>query len=1105
MNLTHLFFCFFFALSFSVIANDDVVQDDDVAQLENKISLLKSEPESSDNQTLIDTYEQTIVFLNESKLHSDRAKRYQTLMDNFPQQSAQLQQQIKQYQSTPFPDTNQWSKKALEEELALRTSQLLALQQTKEDKKRLVNEIEKQVSGFQQTIDKLRSELVSLQHKLDIQSFDTDSDKVSQAKLVLTQVNESALSNQILALELEQISAGNRYEIYRLNIDLLDKQIIDLQNFIYHLQQDVNARLKQAAESAIARGERLAQQSVSSSPLFNQLLKDNQIYSDNLNALTKQLDESLEVQSSVDRQMDEINTAVDNIREQVEWLKVSSAFGEHLRTRLSQLPKAPPLEATEQNIVSTRLAKYDYQQALEGLNNISVAQKRYIKEADHTFSVAEQQEIRALLETRKQLLTQLLTLSENYIYEQAKLKVSYSQMTAKIDQIQDIANQYLFWIPNTKAISTNLFSDTLVATSWLLSQSNTQQIPLAIKDKIHTDGIAYAIGFIVLIYCWIFSNRNFRHYLKNTAERVGKVTQDKISYTFNNVLVSILLALPVPALLFSLAHLLLTSWKYPFAQNLGSALINVSLGLWLFLIIKNLARPHGLFIAHFKWQEQLVLQQYRKFRAMVMLALPAFGIYSFASHYEGEPIYNSLGLFAFITLNCALAMFYWHVYVAKLPLTYRNTNRKNPHILHHVVMPLLIVVNILNCVMALSGYFYTANALLNQFQFSVFIMMLFVLTYYLIHRWMFIQKRRLAFERAKARRAEILAQREKEEEEPETRVEQFDNIEEPEIDLDTISAQSLGLLRTLLYLSYALLMIYLWAQVYSAFSFLDSVTVWNSSSSLNGKDIIDPVTLQDLIFAIFSLWTMFVVVKNLSGALELLILQHIDFAPGTGFAITTIAKYLVIIIGVTVGCSFMGIDWSKTQWLAAALTVGLGFGLQEIFANIVSGLMILFEKPIRIGDTVTIRDLTGTVSKIKTRATTLVDFDRKEIIVPNKAFITEQFINWELSDPIVRVIIHVGVTFDSDPVTVTNTLFKAMGSCSLVLETPQPQAYFVGYSNGIKQFECRVFVNDSDNLMPIKHEVYSAIDKTFKEANIIINNPQLDINIKRASKISHTR
>ena len=97
------------------------------------------------------------------------------------------------------------------------------------------------------------------------------------------------------------------------------------------------------------------------------------------------------------------------------------------------------------------------------------------------------------------------------------------------------------------------------------------------------------------------------------------------------------------------------------------------------------------------------------------------------------------------------------------------------------------------------------------------------------------------------------------------------------------------------------------------------------------------------------------------------------------------------------------------QWFVTAMGVGLGFGLQEIFANIVSGLMILFEKPIRIGDTVTIRDLTGSITRINTRATTLTDWDRKEIIVPNKAFITEQFINWSLSDTVTRIVLTIPV------------------------------------------------------------------------------------------------
>lgn len=125
---------------------------------------------------------------------------------------------------------------------------------------------------------------------------------------------------------------------------------------------------------------------------------------------------------------------------------------------------------------------------------------------------------------------------------------------------------------------------------------------------------------------------------------------------------------------------------------------------------------------------------------------------------------------------------------------------------------------------------------------------------------------------------------------------------------------------------------------------------------------LEPITLGAVLIAILVLIITTQLVRNLPALLELAILQHLDLTPGTGYAITTITKYLLMLIGGLVGFSMIGIEWSKLQWLVAALGVGLGFGLQEIFANFISGLIILFEKPIRIGDTVTIRDLTGSVT-----------------------------------------------------------------------------------------------------------------------------------------------
>jgi potassium efflux system protein len=293
-----------------------------------------------------------------------------------------------------------------------------------------------------------------------------------------------------------------------------------------------------------------------------------------------------------------------------------------------------------------------------------------------------------------------------------------------------------------------------------------------------------------------------------------------------------------------------------------------------------------------------------------------------------------------------------------------------------------------------------------------------------------------------------------------------------------------------------------WSEIQSAFIFLDTISLWDASSTLNGIEYVDPITLKSCLLALIIFVLTLVLIRNLSGALELLILQHLDLSPGTGFAITTLAKYMTISIGFVVGFNFLGVDWAKTQWLVAALTVGLGFGLQEIFANFVSGLIILFEKPIRIGDTVTIRDLTGSISKIQTRATTIVDWDRKEIIVPNKAFITEQFINWSLSDSITRVIINIGVEFNSDIELVTKLLLESAEENSLSLDNPGPEVFFIEFAQHALRFEVRCYVSEMGHRLTMTHELNTRITHVFKEHNIRIALPQLDLRVKDGFKVS---
>lgn len=198
----------------------------------------------------------------------------------------------------------------------------------------------------------------------------------------------------------------------------------------------------------------------------------------------------------------------------------------------------------------------------------------------------------------------------------------------------------------------------------------------------------------------------------------------------------------------------------------------------------------------------------------------------------------------------------------------------------------------------------------------------------------------------------------------------------------------------------------------------------------------------------------------------------------------------------------LGIKWSNLQWLIAALGVGLGFGLQEIVANFISGLIVLFERPFKIGDAVTIGGITGTVNRIQIRATTIMDWDRKELIVPNKEFITGQLINWSLSDQILRIIIPVGIAYGSDTDLAEKLMKKAIRNNPLIVKKPAPSVVMVNFGDNTLNYELRVFINNIDHWVEMRHTLHKAIDRAFREEGIIIAFPQRDVHLDIDSPLS---
>jgi potassium efflux system protein len=798
-----------------------------------------------------------------------------------------------------------------------------------------------------------------------------------------------------------------------------------------------------------------------------------------------------------------VRQALTTLREQSQWLGASNMLGEALRAQVARLPEMPKPQQLDTEMAQLRVHRMRYEDLLN-----KQPQLRQIRQADGKVLTAEQNRIlEAQLRTQRELLNSLLQGGDTLILELTKLKVSNSQLEDALKEVNEATHRYLFWTADVSPMGFSWPLEIVQDLRRLLSLNTISQLGKASAMVLTSKETLFPLfGALILVGVSIYSRRHFTRFLERSSARVGKVTQDHFWLTMRTVFWSILVASPLPVLWATLGYCLQEAWPYPLAVAIGDGVTATVPLLWAVMICATFARPTGLFVVHFGWPRNRVARGLRYYLMSIGFIVPLIMALIMFDNLNDREFSGSLGRLCFILICGALAIVTLSLKRAGIPL-YVDKSGNGDNMANHLLWNLLLCAPLSAILAAAVGYLATAQALLARLETSVAIWFLLLVVYHIIRRWMFIQRRRLAFERARHRRAEILAQRARGEEDAahQLSTEGTADIDEPEVDLDAISVQSLRLVRSILMLIALLSVIFLWSEIHSAFGFLENIPLWDVTSTVQGVESLEPITLGAVLIAILVFIITTQLVRNLPALLELALLQHLELTPGTGYAITTITKYLLMLFGGLVGFSMIGIEWSKLQWLVAALGVGLGFGLQEIFANFISGLIILFEKPIRIGDTVTIRDLTGSITKINTRATTISDWDRKEIIVPNKAFITEQFINWSLSDSVTRVVLTVPAPVDANSEEVTQILYTAAERCSLVIDNPPPEVFLVDLQHGLQLFELRIYAAEMGHRMPLRHEIHQLILAGFREHGIDLPFPPFQMRLesldgKRAAK-----
>jgi potassium efflux system protein len=708
--------------------------------------------------------------------------------------------------------------------------------------------------------------------------------------------------------------------------------------------------------------------------------------------------------------------------------------------------------------------------------------------------------VREVLRTKRESLQLLRKDYEEYSDDLTEYGTALESLLARVEEFGGFIDRHVLWMRSTGPIHQMAFPRELP-----ISVTDWRPLGRAVFDDLAANPLAYLVSVLLLIALFGLQPK-FRSSLRALGDRTSKALSDRYAFTLHALADTVLLSLPWPFLLWFLAWRLtamaggLRNGLYDLTESVGRGLHVAAAFLFALVIARQVCRAKGLSVKHFRWDANAVSVARRYLIAMMFVLTPVVFLVATTEEYSVSVWRESLGRVAFIFGMIALAVISQRMLRPRGGIFTARLQRHRGGWLddtRYLWYPTAVLAPVVLAGASAAGYHYTAVEFARRLAYTAGFAVLLLLIHALLVRWLFVAQRRLAIEQARKKRAAALEAKAG----APDQVSPPPEIDEAALNLVSIGDQTRKLLRAGVVLFVFFGLWFIWADILPALSFMKDVELWTHTVEEVGAaggvvTKVEHLTLASVAAAVIVTIVTLVLAKNIPGLLEITLLQRLPLDTGGRFATTSIARYFIIVVGVVIAFGMIGISWSKIQWLVAAITVGLGFGLQEIFANFVSGLMLLFERPIRIGDTVTVSGVTGTVTRIRIRATTVTDWDRKELVIPNKEFITGQVINWTLSDSILRVIIPVGIEYGSDTDLAEELLLKVAGETPHVLEDPKSRVLFMDFADSALNYELRVFVPSIDYLLKVRHLLHKGIDREFRQAGIVIAFPQRDLHLK---------
>lgn len=1076
-----------------------------VETLQARIAELEASAGQAGAEADLAAYRQALASLQELERYTAQAREYESAGIEAPIRQAELRQRpALEVQAEPRSTlTGEETVETVEQQLAVARAELLAAGQVVEGLAERINSMRSRPGSVRQRLTAASEALRNLQvgpgaAALPGTTASGDPQAIAaRARAAALAAEIRMLEQDILTqparlglLEAQRDQAVLRLERAQVRVEVLQTAVADLRG--------IKAARTLADPGAAELRERTESEAVDAAVARNAELATE------LAALGESVRASGEAQRAAQQQLESLRRRFESSRHKLEVAGLSPALGRFLQAEQRDLPASGEFNQAsrlrESRIAAAGLRGLQLEDALESWRPAVQRVDELLAGIDPDRVESLRAEIEALVNTRGELLRQLIAANNDYLQTLSELESTKQQALQVVHAYRDFLSRNLLWMRNKTPLGpSNLLDLPGELVSVLKSPVWLEGFRVLLRHST-TSPLQIAAWLLVLLATW--KRHVLLDRLRATARTVGKASVDSMGSTLEAVGLTLAFASPWPLFLAITGHQLGHGPAVNEASAVfGEALLTVAPILFFLLAVRNLCLPGGVAEVHFQWLPKGLAALRRELLLLgVTLLLPAVFLIVSVRFADPDHTFGFVQLVYLLPVLGLSRFLYRLLHPGNAIIEQLNRRPGAPPsmswrwtcLIAALAMPLLMGV------VAIAGFMYSAAILLDRVVQTLLFALVLVLAREMAARWLLVMKRRVRLQEALARRA---AAREAGSVDGDPGVREEASLGDSGEDVASLDADSRKLVNVVLAIIAILGAVAIWSPVFPALGSLSGITLWEYVQGGSGEQLIRRVSLADLLLALLLTTLTLAAARSLPALVEILLRQRRSVASGSRLAFATLARYGIILVGFGVVFSIIGINWSKLQWLVAALGVGIGFGLQEIVANFISGLIILIERPVRVGDVVTVGDASGKVVRIKIRATTIRNWEEQEMVVPNKEFITTRVVNWSLSDEVSRLFFQVGVAYGSDVERALRLIEESAVENPVVLEDPAPLVTFESFGDNTLNLGLRCYVPTIGDRLKTITALHVAINRKLSEAGIVIAFPQRDVHLDTSSPL----